>query len=78
MILRKWNHDHQKRQEDADIYHIRSVLTPSAQMYPLIGVNLLRLLSQNRLSDFHTALEIIDSDQLQTNPFIKQAVDLGQ
>ncbi|KAG2195147.1 hypothetical protein INT47_006596 [Mucor saturninus] len=60
-------------------YHdLASVLTPSAQMYPLIGVNLLRLLSQNRLSDFHTALEIIDSDQLQTNPFIKQAVDLEQ
>jgi 26S proteasome regulatory subunit N12 len=47
-------------------------------MYPLIGVNLLRLLSQNRLSDFHTALETIDSNQLQTNLFIKQAVDLGE
>jgi 26S proteasome regulatory subunit N12 len=47
-------------------------------MYPLIGVNLLRLLSQNRLSDFHTALETIDSDQLQNNTFIKQAVDLGK
>ncbi|GAA5802276.1 hypothetical protein HPULCUR_007739 [Helicostylum pulchrum] len=60
-------------------YHdFASVLTPSAQMYPLIGVNLLCLLSQNRLSDFHTALETIDSDQLQTNQFIKQAVDLEQ
>ena len=46
-------------------------------MYPLIGLNLLRLLSQNRLSDFHTALEAIDLDQLQSNPYIKQAVDLG-
>jgi hypothetical protein len=46
-------------------------------MYPLIGINLLRLLSQNRLSDFHTALETIDFDQLQSNPCIKQAVDLG-
>jgi 26S proteasome regulatory subunit N12 len=46
-------------------------------MYPLIGLNLLRLLSQNRLSDFHTALETIDFNQLQTNQFIKQAVDLG-
>lgn len=60
-----------------DIKDIRSVLSPSAQMYPLIGVNLLCLLSQNRLSDFHTALETIDSDQLQTNKCIKQAVDLG-
>lgn len=47
-------------------------------MYPLIGVNLLCLLSQNRLSDFHTALESIDSDQLQNNAYIKQAVDLGK
>jgi 26S proteasome regulatory subunit N12 len=47
-------------------------------MYPLIGLNLLRLLSQNRLSDFHTALETIDFNQLQTNQFIKQAVDLGK
>lgn len=47
-------------------------------MYPLIGLNLLRLLSQNRLSDFHTALETIDLDQLQSNQFIKQAVDLGK
>ena len=47
-------------------------------MYPLIALNLLRLLSQNRLSDFHTALEAVDPDQLQTNSFIKQAVDLGK
>ncbi|KAG1113132.1 hypothetical protein G6F42_014546 [Rhizopus arrhizus] len=60
-------------------YHdLASVLPPSTQMYPLIGLNLLRLLSQNRLSDFHTALETIDLDQLQSNQFIKQAVDLEQ
>ncbi|KAI8369183.1 cornichon protein-domain-containing protein [Choanephora cucurbitarum] len=60
-------------------YHdLASVLPPSDQMYPLIGLNLLRLLSQNRLSDFHTALEAIDLDQLQSNPYIKQAVDLEQ
>ena len=56
----------------------RSQLPPSQQMYPLIALNLLRLLSQNRLSDFHTALEAVDPDQLQTNSFIKQAVDLGK
>lgn len=56
----------------------RSVLPPSPQMYPLIGLNLLRLLSQNRLSDFHTSLETIDPEQLQTNQYIKQAVDLGK
>jgi 26S proteasome regulatory subunit N12 len=46
-------------------------------MYPLIGLNLLRLLSQNRLSDFHTSLETIDPEQLQSSQHIKQAVDLG-
>lgn len=46
-------------------------------MYPLTGLNLLRLLSQNRLSEFHTALEVIDPEQLHNNAYIKQAVDLG-
>ncbi|KAI8343929.1 COP9 signalosome [Chlamydoabsidia padenii] len=60
-------------------YHdLGSVLPPSPQMYPLIGLNLLRLLSQNRLSDFHTSLETIDPEQLQSNQYIKQAVDLEQ
>ncbi|CAO3647889.1 unnamed protein product [Cunninghamella blakesleeana] len=60
-------------------YHdLRSVLPPSPQMYPLTGLNLLCLLSQNRLSDFHTSLETIDPDQLQSNQYIKQAVDLEQ
>ncbi|ORY94609.1 cornichon protein-domain-containing protein [Syncephalastrum racemosum] len=60
-------------------YHdLVTALPPSSQMYPLLGLNLLRLLSQNRLSDFHTALEAIEPDQLQNNPYIKQAVDLEQ
>ncbi|RUP46778.1 COP9 signalosome, partial [Jimgerdemannia flammicorona] len=60
-------------------YHDYSAeLTPSQQMYPLIGLNLLRLLSQNRLSEFHTALEVIDPEQLHNNLYIKQAVDLEQ
>ncbi|KAL0094679.1 cornichon protein-domain-containing protein [Phycomyces blakesleeanus] len=60
-------------------YHdLASVLPPSPQMYPLIGLNLLRLLSQNRLSEFHTSLEAIDPEQLQSSTFIKQAVDLEQ
>lgn len=47
-------------------------------MNALIGVNLLRLLSKNQLSDFHTVLETIDPDQIQSNAYIKQAVDLGK
>ncbi|CAO3694654.1 unnamed protein product [Rhizopus stolonifer] len=60
-------------------YHdLLPILPPSQQMYPLIGLNLLRLLSQNKLSEFHTTLEGIQHDELQLNPFIKQAVDLGK
>ncbi|KAG1471700.1 hypothetical protein G6F56_001972 [Rhizopus delemar] len=60
-------------------YHdLSAIIPPSQQMYPLIGLNLLRLLSQNKLSEFHTTLESIDSDELQNNQFIKQAVDLEQ
>ncbi|CAO3694651.1 unnamed protein product [Rhizopus stolonifer] len=60
-------------------YHdLLPILPPSQQMYPLIGLNLLRLLSQNKLSEFHTTLEGIQHDELQLNPFIKQAVDLEQ
>ncbi|KAG1142288.1 hypothetical protein G6F37_007331 [Rhizopus arrhizus] len=60
-------------------YHdLSEFLPPSQQMYPLLGLNLLRLLSQNKLSEFHTTLESIDLNQLQTNQYIKQAVDLEQ
>ncbi|KAG2172351.1 hypothetical protein INT43_004893 [Umbelopsis isabellina] len=60
------------------VSNTRSILPQSEQMYPLTGLNLLRLLSQNRLSEFHTALEVIDPEQLHNNPYIKQAVDLEQ
>lgn len=63
---------------DVNVSLCRSVLPSSPQMFPLIALNLLRLLSQNRLSDFHTALESIDPEQLQSNAYIKQAVDLGK
>ncbi|CAG8580615.1 17473_t:CDS:2 [Racocetra fulgida] len=48
------------------------------QMYPLTGLNLLRLLSQNRIAEFHTALENIEPEQLLENPFIKHPVHLEQ
>jgi 26S proteasome regulatory subunit N12 len=47
-------------------------------MNALVGINLLRLLSKNQLSDFHTVLESLDPDQIQNNAYIKQAVDLGK
>ncbi|CAG8588529.1 445_t:CDS:2 [Acaulospora colombiana] len=55
-----------------------SLLPPSHQMYPLMGLNLLRLLSQNRIAEFHTALENIEPEQLLENPYIKHPVHLEQ
>ncbi|CAG8584797.1 7499_t:CDS:2 [Ambispora gerdemannii] len=55
-----------------------SLLPPSPKMYPLIGLNLLRLLSQNRIAEFHTALENIDPQQLLENVYIKHPVHLEQ
>ena len=60
------------------IYLISLLLPPSPQMYPLIGLNLLRLLSQNRIAEFHTALENIDPEQLLENDYIKHPVHLEQ
>ncbi|KAJ2711802.1 regulatory particle non-ATPase [Coemansia spiralis] len=56
----------------------RMGLAESKVMYPLIGLNLLRMLSENLIADFHTMLERIDLEQLQTNPFIVHPVKLEQ
>ncbi|CAG8553979.1 6822_t:CDS:2 [Funneliformis mosseae] len=55
-----------------------SLLPPSQSMYPLTGLNLLRLLSQNRIAEFHTALENIEPEQLLENIYIKHPVHLEQ
>ncbi|EYU23307.1 hypothetical protein ABFS82_01G058100 [Erythranthe guttata] len=52
-------------------------LTPSSQEYPILGLNLLRLLVQNRIAEFHTELELLSPTALE-NPCIKHAVVLEQ
>lgn len=52
-------------------------LPPSPQEYPTLGLNLLRLLVQNRIAEFHTELELLSSTALE-NPCIKHAVELEQ
>ncbi len=47
-------------------------------MFPLIGLNLLRLLAQTRIAEFHTQLELIDPEQLHSNIYIKHPVQLEQ
>ncbi|KAH7105449.1 COP9 signalosome [Auriculariales sp. MPI-PUGE-AT-0066] len=53
-----------------------TVLPPSKREYPLRGLNLIRLLTQNRIADFHTSLESLPLDALHDNPYIKHPVDL--
>ncbi|KAE9603277.1 hypothetical protein Lal_00008309 [Lupinus albus] len=52
-------------------------LPSSPQEYPILGLNLLRLLVQNRIAEFHTELELLSSTALE-NPCIKHAVELEQ
>jgi len=53
-------------------------LPESSRMYELLGLNLLCLLSQNRLSDFHTELELLPCEILLENPYIANPVQLEQ
>ncbi|KAL5998904.1 26S proteasome non-ATPase regulatory subunit 8 A [Asimina triloba] len=53
------------------------VIPPSPKEYPILGLNLLRLLVQNRIAEFHTELELLSASALE-NPCIKHAVELEQ
>lgn len=57
-----------------------SVLPPSPREYPLRGLNLIRLLTQNRIADFHTTLESLPlrADALTANPYIAHPINLEQ
>ena len=52
---------------------------PESQFkYQLLGLNLLCLLSQNRVSEFHTELERLPADKIQNSVYIKHPVSLEQ
>ncbi|XP_013387267.1 26S proteasome non-ATPase regulatory subunit 8-like [Lingula anatina] len=53
-------------------------LPDSAYKYQLLGLNLLCLLSQNRLAEFHTELELLPVKDLQTNIYIKHPISMEQ
>jgi len=54
-----------------------SLLTPSPHQYPITGLHLIALLAHNRISEFHTELELIPL-ALQANPNIRYPVNLEQ
>jgi len=53
-----------------------SVLPVSQRQYTILGLNLLRLLALDRIAEFHTELELIQSQE--DNVFIKYPVQLEQ
>jgi len=52
------------------------ILPPSSRQYCLQGLNLIRLLTQNRIADFHTKLESLPAEALHDNIYIKHPVNL--
>lgn len=55
----------------------RDILPESQREWPLLGLNLLRLLAKNKLDEFHIELEIIPFDK-RSNFYIKHPVELEQ
>lgn len=53
-------------------------LDESPYQAELLGLNLLSLLAQNRLSEFHTELELLRADELQKNTYLRYPVALEQ
>mmetsp|Transcript_19628 Transcript_19628/g.65966 ORF Transcript_19628/g.65966 Transcript_19628/m.65966 type:complete len:268 (+) Transcript_19628:53-856(+) len=55
-----------------------SLLPESQHQYPILGLNLLRLLAQNRTAEFHTELELIPAELHQANVYIRYPTELEQ
>ncbi|KAJ0175969.1 hypothetical protein K1T71_008143 [Dendrolimus kikuchii] len=53
-------------------------LPESAFMYQLLGLNLLFLLSQNRVAEFHTELERLSVDVIRADPYVRHPLALEQ
>lgn len=57
--------------------HFSTILPPSPRQHAVQGLNLIRLLTQNRIADFHTTLESLPADVLSSsNEFITHPVNL--
>uniref|UniRef100_A0A2K5IUX5 26S proteasome non-ATPase regulatory subunit 8 n=1 Tax=Colobus angolensis palliatus TaxID=336983 RepID=A0A2K5IUX5_COLAP len=59
-------------------FDYKEQLPESAYMHQLLGLNLLFLLSQKRVAEFHTELEWLPAKDIQTNVYIKHPVPLEQ
>ena len=54
---------------------IRDAIPASSRQHLIIGLNLLRLLAQNRIAEFHTELELIPVEE-HNNIYIKYSIQL--
>ncbi|KAH0631533.1 hypothetical protein JD844_005900 [Phrynosoma platyrhinos] len=59
-------------------FDYKDELPESTYKHQLLGLNLLFLLSQNRVAEFHTELERLPAKDIQTNVYIKHPVSLEQ
>ncbi|KAL0949643.1 hypothetical protein HGRIS_009687 [Hohenbuehelia grisea] len=55
-----------------------STLPPSKREYPIRGLNLIRLLTQNRIADFHSTLESLPlpAEAVSENPYLSHPINL--
>lgn len=54
------------------------LIPESEKKYELLGLNLLCLLSKNKIADFHTELEQLPTDIMQSSVYIQSPVRLEQ
>ena len=54
------------------------LLPDSARKHELLGLNLLCLLSKNKIAEFHIELEVVPEAALQNDPYIRCPLRLEQ
>ncbi|XP_050308137.1 26S proteasome non-ATPase regulatory subunit 8-like [Anthonomus grandis grandis] len=59
-------------------FDYQNQLEESAYKYQLLGLNLLFLLSQNRVAEFHTELELLPVDHIQNDVYIRHPLSIEQ
>lgn len=59
-------------------YDYKKIIGESTEMYKILGLNLLYLLSQNKVADFHMEFELIPNEIIHTNQYIRYPLALEQ
>ncbi|KAJ3658650.1 hypothetical protein Zmor_010377 [Zophobas morio] len=59
-------------------FDYKDQLPESSFKYQLLGLNLLFLLSQNRVAEFHTELELLPAENIQNDVYIRHPLSIEQ